>query len=53
MSGILDRKSRIIDYSLTENGRSQIQTGDIRFVYATASDKSILYEKDFEKSKCK
>ena len=50
MSGILDRKSRIIDYNLTENGRSQIQDGDIRFVYATASDRSILYEKDFEKS---
>jgi hypothetical protein len=51
MAGILDRKSRIIDYSLTENGRSQIQSGDIRFVYASVSDKSILYEKDFEKSK--
>jgi hypothetical protein len=50
MAGILDRKSRIIDYSLTENGRSQIQSGDIRFVYASVSDKSILYEKDFEKS---
>lgn len=50
MAGIIDRKSRIIDYSLTENGRSQIQSGDIRFVYASVSDKSILYEKDFEKS---
>lgn len=50
MAGIIDRKSRIIDYSLTENGRSQIQSGDIRFVYASISDRSILYEKDFEKS---
>jgi len=50
MAGIIDRKSRIIDYSLTENGRSQMQSGDIRFVYASVSDKSILYEKDFEKS---
>jgi len=50
MAGIIDRKSRIIDYSLTENGRSQIQSGDIRFVYASVSDKSIIYEKDFEKS---
>ena len=50
MAGIIDRKSRIIDYSLTENGRSQIQSGDIRFVYASVSDRSMLYEKDFEKS---
>ena len=50
MAGIIDRKSRIIDYSLTENGRSQIQSGDIRFVYASISDRSILYEKDYEKS---
>jgi len=51
MAGIIDKKSRIIDYSLTENGRSQIQSGDLRFVFASVSDKSILYEKDFEKSK--
>ena len=51
MAGIIDRKSRIIDYSLTENGRSQMQSGDVRFVYASVSDNSILYEKDFEKSK--
>ena len=50
MSGILDRKSRIIDYKLTENGRSQIQNGDIRFEYATVSDKSIIYEKDYDKT---
>ena len=50
MAGIIDRKSQIIDYTLTENGRSQIQSGDIRFVFASVSDKSILYEKDFEKS---
>ena len=50
MSGILDRKSRIIDYKLTENGRSQIQNGDIRFEYATVSDKSIVYEKDYDKT---
>ena len=50
MSGILDRKSRIIDYKLTTNGRSQIQNGDIRFEYASVSDKSIVYEKNFEES---
>ena len=51
MSGILDKKSRIIDFVITNNGRSQIEDGDIRYRYATVSDKSILYIKDFEKSK--
>lgn len=47
MSGILDKKSRFVDYVLTENGRRQIQNNDIRFRYATFSDKSIVYqEKD-------
>lgn len=49
MSGILD-KSRIIDFVITENGRSQIQNGDIRYKFATISDKSIVYTKDHEKS---
>tara|TARA_Y100000592_G_scaffold22093_1_gene34209 strand:+ start:593 stop:1720 length:1128 start_codon:yes stop_codon:yes gene_type:complete len=47
MAGILDKKSRFLDYVLTENGRSQIQNNDIRFYYATFSDRSIVYkEKD-------
>lgn len=49
MAGILDKKSRFLDYVLTENGRSQIQNNDIRFYYATFSDRSIVYkEKDIE-----
>ena len=43
MAGILDKKERIIDYKITNNGRSQIQNGDIRYVYATFSDSSIVY----------
>ena len=43
MSGILDKKSRIIDYKLTENGRKQIQNGDINFKYYAFSDSSIVY----------
>ena len=34
MSGILDKKSRIIDFVITENGRSQIEDGDIRYKFA-------------------
>ena len=45
MAGILDKKQRVIDYKLTNNGRSQIQNGDIRYVYATFSDSSIVYNK--------
>jgi hypothetical protein len=51
MSGILNKKNRIIDFVITNNGRSQIENGDIRYKYATLSDKSILYTKDHEISK--
>ena len=44
MAGILNKKSRFLDYVLTENGRSQIQNNDIRFYYATFSDRSIVYK---------
>jgi len=43
MAGILDKKERVIDYKITNNGRSQIQDGDIRYVYATFSDSGIIY----------
>lgn len=46
MSGILNKKNRIIDYKLTENGRKQIQNGDINFKYYTISDSSIIYNED-------
>ena len=46
MSGILNKKNRIIDYKLTENGRKQIQNGDVNFKYYTISDSSIIYSED-------
>lgn len=46
MSGILNKKNRIIDYKLTENGRKQIQNGDIKFKYYTLSDSSLVYYQD-------
>ena len=51
MSGILDKKSRIIDFVITENGRSQIEDGDIRYKFATFSDNSIIYTKNHSLSK--
>jgi len=44
MSGFLNKKSRILDYKLTENGRNQLASGDIRFKYYTFSDRSIVYQ---------
>ena len=46
MAGILDKKSRLFDYQITTDGRKQIQNNDLRFVYASFSDKSIVYTKD-------
>lgn len=46
MSGILDKKTRFIDFTLTEHGRKSLEDGYIDFSHASFSDKSILYEKD-------
>lgn len=44
MAGFLNKKSRFLDYKLTENGRNQLSIGDIRFKYYSFSDRSIFYE---------
>ena len=51
MSGILDKKSRLFDYVLTDNGREQISRSEINYKYATVSDASIVYNVDFQKTK--
>lgn len=53
MAGILDKKSRILDFVITQNGRSQIENGDIRYKYATLSDKSIIYTRNHDSSNAK
>ena len=50
MSGILDKKSRVFDYVLTQEGLRQIQKNDLRYRYASVSDADIVYEKDYQKS---
>jgi hypothetical protein len=45
MSGILDKKQRLIDFILTSDGYTQIENGDLRFVYATLVDKDAIYER--------
>jgi hypothetical protein len=44
MSGILNKKQRIMDFSLTRNGYEQTQNGDLRIKYATFTDKDAVYE---------
>ena len=51
MAGILNQTKSMIDYQITENGRMQMCSGDIRIEYASLSDSSIVYEKDHDKSK--
>ena len=46
MSGILNKKERIFDFVITENGRRQIQNNDIRYKYASISDASVIYTKN-------
>jgi len=51
MAGFLNKKDRLIDYKLTENGRKQLASGDIRFKYYTFSDRSIHYESSVQDNK--
>lgn len=46
MSGILDKKSRIIDAILTEEGRRQMAEGTYSVSYVTFSDAGVAYESD-------
>lgn len=45
MSGILDKKQRLIDFILTSDGYSQIENGDLRFIYASLTDKDAIYDR--------
>lgn len=44
MSGILDPKSRIMDTVITDNGRRQMASGQMRIEYATFTDVGSFYE---------
>lgn len=45
MAGILDSKSRVIDFALTPQGRRQLADGKLRLSKATVSDISSFYER--------
>ena len=46
MSGILDSKTRVMDFILTDEGRRQIRDGDLRISYASFSDTGTFYDED-------
>jgi hypothetical protein len=46
MSGILDPKSRIMDTVITDNGRRQLASGQMRIEYATFTDIGSFYESE-------
>lgn len=46
MAGILDSKSRIMDVVITEQGRRQIASGQMRIEYATFTDLGAFYSGD-------
>jgi hypothetical protein len=48
MAGILDTKTRVMDFILTDEGRRQIRDGDLRIAYASFSDLGDFYSEDFE-----
>ena len=43
MSGILDKKKRIVDFIITEEGRNQAANGELRVHYASFSDMGAFY----------
>ena len=44
MAGILDNKQRMLDTIITENGRAQASTGQVRIVFASFTDRHTFYE---------
>lgn len=48
MAGILNKKQRVIDFILTDEGRSQIQRGDLEIAFATITDRDTYYEEESE-----
>lgn len=48
MAGILDSKSRIMDVVITDQGRRQIASGQMRIEYATFTDLGAFYSGDEE-----
>ena len=46
MSGILNTKQRVLDTILTQEGKRQLASGELRFNFITFTDTSTFYKKD-------
>jgi len=46
MAGILDPKTRVMDFILTDEGRRQVRDGDLRLSFASFSDLGTFYSED-------
>lgn len=46
MAGILDSKTRVMDFILTDEGRRQVRDGDLRLAFASFSDMGTFYSED-------
>jgi len=46
MAGILDPKTRVMDFILTDEGRRQVRDGDLRLAFASFSDMGAFYSED-------
>ena len=46
MAGILDSKTRVMDFILTDEGRRQVRDGDLRISYASFTDLGTFYEEE-------
>lgn len=46
MAGILDKKTRVMDFTLTDEGRRQTRDGDLRISYASFTDSGAFYEEE-------
>ena len=48
MAGILDAKSRVVDFILTNEGRRQVRNGDLKIEYASFTDRDTFYEEEIQ-----
>lgn len=46
MAGILDPKTRVMDFILTDEGRRQVRDGDLRISFASFSDLGTFYSEE-------
>ena len=45
MAGILDKKTRFIDFVVTQEGKRQIASGELKAEYASVTDMHAFYKK--------